>query len=80
MRITGCSTSACVRATATDARSTGFRPIIIPCVLEKLSFAVAVAWLYAQGRVPSMLCFFAAIDFSFAVLFIMAFRYLGRLN
>ena len=27
--ITGCSTSACVRATATDAKSCGFRPIII---------------------------------------------------
>ena len=27
--ITGCSTSACVRATATDAKSNGFRPIII---------------------------------------------------
>lgn len=27
--ITGCSTSACVRATATDAKSTGLRPIII---------------------------------------------------
>src|SRR5207302_6365466 len=27
--ITGCSTSACVRATATDAKSTGLRPVII---------------------------------------------------
>jgi len=27
--ITGCSTSACVRATATDAKSTGLRPIIV---------------------------------------------------
>jgi nicotinamidase-related amidase len=27
--ITGCSTSACVRATATDAKSLGLRPIII---------------------------------------------------
>ena len=27
--ITGCSTSACVRATATDAKSNGLKPIII---------------------------------------------------
>src|SRR5439155_15740050 len=27
--ITGCSTSACVRATATDAKSLGLRPVII---------------------------------------------------
>ena len=27
--ITGCSTSACVRATATDAKSTGLRPVIV---------------------------------------------------
>jgi nicotinamidase-related amidase len=27
--ITGCSTSACVRATATDAKANGFRPVIV---------------------------------------------------
>ena len=27
--ITGCSTSACVRATATDAKSNGYRPVIV---------------------------------------------------
>jgi nicotinamidase-related amidase len=27
--ITGCSTSACVRATATEAKSCGYRPVIV---------------------------------------------------
>src|SRR5207237_6037166 len=32
--ITGCSTSACVRATATDAKSLGLRPIVVRQAVE----------------------------------------------
>src|SRR5207248_7574646 len=35
--ITGCSTSACVRATATDAKSNGLRPIIVREAVEDRS-------------------------------------------
>jgi nicotinamidase-related amidase len=41
--ITGCSTSACVRATATDAKSYGFRPIIVREAVEDRS-EVAHEW------------------------------------
>jgi maleamate amidohydrolase len=41
--ITGCSTSACVRATATDAKSLGLRPIIIREAVEDRS-DIAHAW------------------------------------
>jgi nicotinamidase-related amidase len=41
--ITGCSTSACVRATATDAKSYQFRPIIVREAVEDRS-AIAHEW------------------------------------
>ena len=41
--ITGCSTSACVRATATDAKSLGLRPIIIREAVEDRS-EIAHEW------------------------------------
>jgi hypothetical protein len=55
-----------------------YRPVMIPSVLEKLSFAGAVAVLYWQGRVPDMVAGFAAVDFVFGVLFVLAYRRLGR--
>jgi len=56
-----------------------FRPLMIPSSLEKFGFAFAVAILYWQGRVPGVVAVFAAIDFVFGVLFVEAFRRLGRL-
>jgi maleamate amidohydrolase len=41
--ITGCSTSACVRATATDAKSLGFRPVIVREAVQDRS-EVAHEW------------------------------------
>jgi nicotinamidase-related amidase len=41
--ITGCSTSACVRATATDAKSLGLKPIIVREAVEDRS-EIAHAW------------------------------------
>jgi nicotinamidase-related amidase len=41
--ITGCSTSACVRATATDAKSCGFRPVIVREAVQDRS-EVAHEW------------------------------------
>jgi hypothetical protein len=54
-----------------------YRPLIIPSVIEKFSFAGAIAILYMQGRVPLTLCPFAAIDFTLGVLFVAAFTLLG---
>jgi len=41
--IAGCSTSACVRATATDAKSLGLKPIIVREAVEDRS-EIAHAW------------------------------------
>jgi hypothetical protein len=56
---------------ATDPRRYG--PLMIPGALEKFAFAFSVAVLFALGRVPVTLCYFAAIDFVLGVLFVIAF-------
>jgi nicotinamidase-related amidase len=49
--ITGCSTSACIRATATDAKSLRFRPIIISdCVGDRAAAAHVFTLYDIQAR------------------------------
>jgi hypothetical protein len=55
-----------------------YRLMMIPAALEKFSFAVAVGVLYWQARVPGAMAWFAAVDFVLGVLFVMAFRRVGR--
>ena len=50
-----------------------FRPMMIPAVLEKASFSLAVLVLLALGRVPPFLLVFAAIDAIFGILFLIAY-------
>lgn len=50
-----------------------FRPMMLPAVLEKFSFALAAAVLYAQGRLPTPVLPFAAIDAALGVLFLAAY-------
>jgi hypothetical protein len=49
------------------------RPAMLPAVLEKVSFAVAVPVLYALGRVPRIIVGFAALDAVWAMLFVAAY-------
>src|SRR6185312_13727317 len=49
--ITGCSTSACIRATATDAKSYRFRPIIVAeCVGDRSAVAHVFTLADIQAR------------------------------
>ncbi len=57
-----------------------YRPLIIPAVIEKFTFAGAAAILLIQGRVPKLVGAFAAIDFVLGVLFVIAFMRLGQLT
>ena len=50
-----------------------FRPMMIPSVLEKFSFAIAMAVLYAQHRIHPSDLGLAGIDALFGLLFIVAF-------
>ncbi len=49
------------------------RPIMIPAIFEKCSFAAAAFAIGAQGGVPQELLADGAIDLFFAVLFLLAF-------
>jgi nicotinamidase-related amidase len=49
--ITGCSTSACIRATATDAKSLRFRPIVVrECVGDRAAAAHIFTLFDIQAR------------------------------
>jgi len=55
-----------------------FRPIMLAAVVEKVTFAGAVAVLYLQERVPAAVLVFGGIDLLLAVLFVTAYRMTPR--
>src|SRR4051812_40228176 len=50
-----------------------YRGAMLPAMLEKASFAVAIPILYAAGRVPAMWASFASTDATWLVLFSLAY-------
>jgi hypothetical protein len=50
-----------------------FRPMMIPSVLEKFSYAVTLIVLYLQGRLSATQLPFGAADLLWGVLFLAAF-------
>lgn len=51
-----------------------YRPMMIPAMLEKIGFPVAVLLLYLQGRVSPTIFIPASLDLVLLVLFIAAYR------
>ncbi len=51
-----------------------YRPLMIPAILEKLTFGVAVAVLFALQRVSGALLAFGIIDLVWGLLFVVAYR------
>jgi hypothetical protein len=49
-----------------------FRPLMLVAVLEKLSFGIPVALLFAQQRVPTSVFVFGMMDLSLAAAFVAA--------
>jgi hypothetical protein len=50
-----------------------YRPAMLPSMLEKASFAIAIPVLYLLGRVPALWLAFASIDGTWLVLFFVAY-------
>ena len=50
-----------------------YRSMMIPSILEKISFPPAVFILYAQGRLHPVVIIFGIIDLAFALLFLIAY-------
>lgn len=51
-----------------------YRLVMLPAILEKLSFGIAALVLHAQGRVAAMVAGVGSIDLTLAVLFALAFH------
>jgi hypothetical protein len=50
-----------------------YRPLMIPAVLEKAVWVVAVAVLYIQQRIPLVMLPLAGLDLVFGILFVVAY-------
>lgn len=50
-----------------------FRPLMIPSVLEKATYGIAVIALFAIGRVSGQVLAFGLIDLALGVLFVVAY-------
>ena len=51
-----------------------YRPMMIPAMLEKIGFPIAVLILYLQGRVAPMVLIPAGLDVVLLMLFIASYR------
>jgi maleamate amidohydrolase len=62
--VTGCSTSACVRATATDARAYRFKPIIPrQCVQDRAAAAHEWNLLYIDAKFADVVDIQEVLDY-----------------
>jgi hypothetical protein len=50
-----------------------YRLMMIPAMLEKFSYGVAIVWLFAAARVPEINLVFGLVDFLLGMLFVVAF-------
>lgn len=50
-----------------------FRPLMIPAIVEKLSFGVAAIVLFALDRIPGALLGFGVLDLLLAMLFVVSY-------
>ena len=50
-----------------------YRPMMVAAIVEKFAYVIATAWLIVSKRTPDVLTLTVAIDFTFGMLFIVAF-------
>jgi hypothetical protein len=50
-----------------------YRPMILPSILEKITYGIALIVLYAQGRLPLPVLSIGSVDWVFAFLFLAAY-------
>jgi hypothetical protein len=55
-----------------------YRPMMLPAVVEKASYGIAVIWLYMQQRVAGLMLGFAIVDLILGLLFLVAYWRTGR--
>ena len=50
-----------------------YRPMIIPSMLEKVSYGIALVFLLLEHRIPLVVFGLGSVDWTFAVLFVAAY-------
>jgi hypothetical protein len=50
-----------------------YRPMMVPAILEKLSYGVATFWLFFAGRAASSVVLSGSVDWLFVLLFVWAY-------
>lgn len=55
------------------ANPSRFRTMMLPAVVEKFTYALAVLVLYAQERVAPMILSFGLVDLALGILFVLAY-------
>jgi hypothetical protein len=73
----GCALAWQIAFLVIGANPVRLRPMMIPSMVEKFTFGVAVVVLVMQGRMHSGDLVFAATDLSFGVLFVAAYVMTG---
>ena|SRR5258708_31650409 len=74
----GCTLAWQIAFLIIGANPVRLRPMMIPSVVEKFTFGVAVVALVMQGRTHRRDLMFAATDLTLGVLFVVAFVKTGR--
>lgn len=55
-----------------------YRPLMVAAMLEKGTYAAAAIWLFALGRIPTMVLGAGLMDLTFGILFVIAYWLTGR--
>lgn len=50
-----------------------YRPLMIPCMIEKFSFTIACSILYSSNRIPQQMLGASLVDMVLGILFVIAF-------
>jgi hypothetical protein len=50
-----------------------YRPLMIPCMIEKFSFTIACSLLYSSNRIPQQMFGASLVDMVLGTLFVIAF-------
>lgn len=50
-----------------------YRPIMLPSVVEKAAYGMAIIWLFIQQRIANLIFGFAIVDLIFGLLFFIAY-------
>lgn len=55
-----------------------YRPLLLPCCIEKFAYAIALLWLWQRSRVTTFNLAFGVIDTVLGILFVIALLFAAK--